>query len=146
MPSHRPTIIIFAVSTLLSALAASAEEKAPQHIRTAHTFLMAWGNKRWDELRTVAAEQVTVRVGDRVFTLAPAAQKSEATLVFPFRGLSTVRVGENVKGITVEDMGVKVGDSEMRGQGTITLKEEDGNFRVIGVSTGGPQAEEKSSR
>ncbi|PYO20282.1 MAG: hypothetical protein DMD88_12490 [Candidatus Rokuibacteriota bacterium] len=138
MASHRTRILILvAASALLPALSVDAE--APQHVRTAHTFLMAWGNQRWDELRTVAAEQVTVRVGDKVFTLEPAAQKSEVALVFPFRGLSTIRADGKVNGITVEDLGLKVGDNEMRGPGTIMLKEQDGGeFRVIGVSTGAP--------
>src|SRR5438034_1003689 len=118
MASHRTTILILiAASALLPALSVDAE--APQHVRTAHTFLMAWGNQRWDELRTVAAEQVTVRVGDKVFTLEPAAQKSEVALVFPFRGLSTIRADGKVNGITVEDLGLKVGDNEMRGPETI---------------------------
>jgi len=138
MASHRTRILILvAASALLPALSVDAE--APQHVRTAHTFLMAWGNQRWDELRTVAAEQVTVRVGDKVFTLEPAAQKSEVALVFPFRGLSTIRADGKVNGITVEELGLKVGDNEMRGPGTIMLKEQDGGeFRVIGVSTGTP--------
>jgi hypothetical protein len=147
MRSYRALILaLFAVGALLSARAAGAEEKAPQHIRAAHTFLMAWGNQRWDELRTVAADQVTVRVGDKAFTLEPAKQKSEVSLVFPFKGLSTVRVDEKVKGITVDEMGLKLGDNEMRGPGTITLKEEGGEFRVIGVSAGAPQPGEKSPR
>src|SRR2546428_4615974 len=81
------------VGSLVSALAAEAEEK-PQgspHIQTALTFLTAWGNQRWDELKTVAAVQVTVKVADKAFTLEPAAQKAEVALVFPFRGLSTDR-------------------------------------------------------
>ena len=137
MVSHRALIlIVLAASTLLPALAADAE--APRHVRTAHTFLMAWGNQRWDELRTVAADEVTVRVRDKVFKLEPAAQKSEVTLVFPFRGLSTIRADGQVKGITVEELGLKVGDSDTRGPGTIMLKEQNGEFRVIGVSTGTP--------
>jgi hypothetical protein len=135
---HRTTILtLVAASALLPALAADAQ--APPHVQTAHTFLVAWGNQRWDELRTVATEQVTVRVGDKVFTLEPAAQKSEVALVFPFRGLSTIRADGKVNGITVEELGLKVGDNEMRGPGTIMLKEQDGGeFRVIGVSTGTP--------
>lgn len=137
MVSHRALIlIVVAASTLLPALAADAE--APQHVRTAHTFLMAWGNQRWDELRTVAADEVTVRVRDKVFKLEPAAQKSEVTLVFPFRGLSTIRADGKVKGITVEELGLRVGDSDTRGPGTIMLKEQNGEFQVIGVSTGTP--------
>src|SRR5207244_9389096 len=118
MASPRTTLLILgAASALLPAHTVGAE--APQHVRTAHTFLMAWGNQRWDELRTVATEQVTVRVGDKVFTLEPAAQKSEVALVFPFRGLSTIRADGKVNGITVEDLGLKVGDREMRGQGQL---------------------------
>jgi hypothetical protein len=143
MSSHRALVLaVLAVSTLLST-PARAQEKAPPHIRTAQTFLMAWGNQRWDELRTVAGEKVTVQVGDKGFILDPAAQKSEVTLVFPFRGLSTVREGEKVKGITVEELGLKVGDSETRGAATLELTEKDGEFRVLGVSTAAPQPAEK---
>lgn len=147
MPLQRAMLLgILAASTLLPALAARAQERAPGHIRTAHTFLMAWGNQRWDELRTVAAERVTVSVGDRLFELELAAQKAEVILVLPFRGLSTVREGEKVTGITVEELGVKIGERETRGPGTIMLKEQDGAFRVTGVSTGAPQAGPKPPR
>ena len=142
MWSHRARIVVMvAVGTLVSAPATQAQEKpqASPHIQTALTFLTAWGNQRWDELKTVAAVQVTVKVGDKAFTLEPAAQKAEVALVFPFRGLSTIRADGKVNGITVEELGLKVGDNEMRGPGTIMLKEQDGGeFRVIGVSTGAP--------
>lgn len=115
-----------------------AVAQAPPHIQTAQTFLLAWGHQRWDELRSVSADQVTVRIGpEKTYTLEPMAQKSDVTLVFPFRGLSTVRVGEEVKGIAIEEMGLKVGDAETRGPGTITLEKTDGGFRVVGVSAGG---------
>ncbi len=136
-------LTILAVSTLLPALAVRAQEQAPPHIRRAQTFLVAWGHQKWDELKSVAAVQVTVKVGDKVFELEPAAQKSEVTLVLPFRGLSTIREGETVKGITVAEVGLKVGENETRGPATITLKEQDGEFWVTGVSTGAPQAGEK---
>src|SRR5439155_9097733 len=64
MSSHRARIVLLvAVFTLLSARAAPAQEQAPPHIKTALTFLTAWGGQRWDELKTVAAVQVTVKVG-----------------------------------------------------------------------------------
>lgn len=66
--------------------------------------------------------------------------------MFPFRRLSAVRVDEKVKGITIEKMGLNVGDRETRGPGTITLKEQGGEFRVTVVSAGAPQPREKSSR
>jgi hypothetical protein len=108
------------------------------HIETAQKFLMAWGHQRWDDLRQVAADQVTIRIGDKSYTLAPAMEKSEVMLVFPFRGLSTVRVDGMVKGITIDDVGLKVGSEEVRGPGTLTLQEEAGAFRVMAVSTGHP--------
>jgi hypothetical protein len=107
-----------------------------EHIQTARKFLMAWGHQRWDDLRHVAADQVTIRIGDKSYVLAPGMGKSEVELVFPFRGLSTVRVEGMVKGITIEDVGLKVGSDEVRGPGTLTLQEEAGAFRVMGVSTG----------
>ncbi|PYM43853.1 MAG: hypothetical protein DME12_02340 [Candidatus Rokuibacteriota bacterium] len=144
MSSHRARIVLLvAVFTLLSARAAPAQEQAPPHIKTALTFLTAWGGQRWDELKTVAAVQVTVKVGDKAFTLEPAAQKAEVSLVFPFRGLSTVREDMKVKGITVEELGLKVGDSETRGPGTITLKEQDGQYWVTEVATGAAQSGDK---
>src|SRR5947208_3912214 len=102
MWSHRARIVVMvAVGSLVSALAAHAQEKpqVPPHIQTALTFLTAWGNQRWDELKTVAAVQVTMKVADKTFTLDPAAQKSEVALVFPFRGLATVREDGKVKSI-----------------------------------------------
>jgi hypothetical protein len=146
--SLRRTLIlsILAASTLLPALAVRAQEQAPPHIRRAQTFLVAWGRQNWEELKSVAAVQVTVRVGDKAFALEPATQKSEVALVLPFRGLSTVREGEEVKGITIEEMVLKVGESETRGPATIMLKKQDGEFWVTEVSTGAPQAGQKPSR
>lgn len=112
---------------------------APEHIRTTQTFLKAWGNQRWDELRSTATDRVTVKVGSDVFTLDPAAQKSDVMLILPFRGMSTVRADGKVTGIKVEDMGLKVGGREMRGPGTINVKEEHGQFRITEVSAGSPQ-------
>jgi hypothetical protein len=130
-------IIMFGVLALLLATTAQAEQAAPTSppIQTAHTFLMAWGHERWDEFKTVAGDQVTVRVADKTYTLQ-AGSSSEVKLMFPFRGLSTVRAESLVKGIAIQDLGLKVGDNEVRGAGTLTLEEKDGVFRVVGVSTG----------
>ena len=75
-----------------------------------------------------------MKVGPGVYTLEPAAQKSDVQLSLPFRGLSTVRTDGKITGVKVDDMAIKVGDKEMRGPGTIDLKEENGAFRVTGVS------------
>lgn len=134
-------IPILVVLGALPAVRSSQAQQAagpPPHIQTAQTFLLAWAHQRWDDLKTVAADRVAVRLGDKEFALEPAAQKSEVVMVAPFRGLSTVRVDGKVKGITVDEIGLKVGDSETRGPGTITLTEVDGQFRVIGVSVPRP--------
>ncbi len=113
-----------------------AQSAVPPHIAAAHTFLTAWGHERWDELQGVAADAVTVRLEDRVFNLEPASRKSEVRVVFPFRGLSTVRPGAEVKGVAVDELGGRVGDKETRGPAMLTVREEGGRFRVIGVAFG----------
>lgn len=106
----------------------------PPQIQAAQTFLLAWGKGNWDEAKAVAAEKVTVKVGDKTFTLDPAGGKAEAMLVFPFKGISTVRVEGKVKGVTVDELGVKAGDAETRGKGTLTLEEKEGKFLVTAVA------------
>lgn len=130
-------LIFLAFTFLASPLTVHAQEAtSPPYIRTAHTFLLAWGQQRWDELRDVAAGQVSVKLGTRVFTLEPATHAAEVRLVFPFRGLSTVRANGKVTGVTLEEIGLKVEDIETRGPADISLIEDNGEFRVIGVSVG----------
>jgi hypothetical protein len=107
---------------------------APPQIQAAQTFLMTWGGQKWDEMKAVTAETVTVKVGSSVYTLNPAAQKSDVQLVLPFRGLSTIRIDGKITGVKVDDIAFKVGDNEMRGPGVVDLKEDQGAFRVTGVS------------
>src|SRR5437867_10252425 len=93
MWSHRARIVVMvAVGSLVSALAAQAQEKpqASPHIQTALTFLTAWGNQRWDELKTVAAVQARGRVADKASSPERAAQKPEAARVSPSGGLPPV--------------------------------------------------------
>lgn len=112
----------------------AAAADVPAHIQAAQTFLLAWGKGNWGEAKAVASEKVAVKVGDKTFTLDPAAGKADAMLVFPFKGISTVRVEGKVKGVTVEEIGVKVGEAETRGRGTLTLEEKEGKFLVTGVA------------
>jgi hypothetical protein len=105
-----------------------------QHIETTQTFLMTWGTQRWDDLRAVSGDKVTVKVGPSTYMLEPGAQKSDVRLTLPFRGLSTVRTDGKVTGVKVDELALKMGDTEMRGPGTIDLVEENGMFRVTGVT------------
>ncbi len=138
MSSRWGAVLAFA-AIILSPVAARADEPkgASPHIAAAHAFLMAWGHGKWDEMRSVSADSVSVQVGDKAFIIEPAAGKSDVMIQFPFRGLSTLRNGTDVKGVSVSELGVRVGDKEMRAPATVTLKEEGGQFRVIGVAVDG---------
>jgi len=131
------SVLAFAL-LLVSPVAARAEQEtsAPSHIAAVRAFLVGWGHESWDDMQPVAADSITVRLGDKVFDLAPASRKSDVMIVFPFHGLSTVRAGDEVKGVAVQELGLRVGDKEMRGPATVTLKEENGQYRVVGVSFG----------
>ena len=106
----------------------------PQHIEAAQTFLMTWGAQRWDALRTVSVDTVPVKIGTSTYTLEPAAQKSDVRLTLPFRGLATVRTDGKITGVKVDELAFKMGDTELRGPGTIDLAEDNGIFRVTGVT------------
>ncbi len=110
------------------------ERQVPSYVRAVSTFLMAWGKGNWAEARSVAAEQVLVRIGGDVWALDLSAGQAEVALIFPFRGISAVRVEGEVKGVIVDEVGLKVGEVEKRGPGTVTLERKDGEYRVTAVS------------
>jgi len=129
--------VAFALGICVMPVAAHAQAPtgpAPQ-IQAAQTFLMTWGGQKWDEMKAVTTDTVTVKVGPSAYTLDPAVQKAEVRLVLPFRGLSTVRADGKITGVKVDDLAMKLGDKEMHGPATVDLKEEQGVFRVTGVTT-----------
>jgi hypothetical protein len=136
MKMRRAAFFVSLALGLWLAPSADAQQPAgaPPQIQTTQTFLMTWGGQRWDEMKTVTADKVMVKVGPGVYMLEPAAQKSDVQLALPFRGLSTLRTDGKITGVKVEDMAFKVGDKEMRGPGTVDLMEENGAFRVTGVN------------
>ena len=138
MKPRRGTVVAFA-TILLSAVAAGADEQraAPAHIAAVRAFLVAWGHERWDDMRDVAADAVTVTLSDKVFTLEPTARKSDVTVRLPFRGLSTLRTGADVTAVAVDDLALRVGDEELRGPARVTVRDEAGHFRVVGVLVDG---------
>jgi hypothetical protein len=131
MTMGRLAILVgFALGICVVPLAARAQSPmgaAPQ-IQTAQTFLMTWSGQKWDEMKTVSADTVTVKVGPGVHT------PQNVQLSLPFRGLSTLRTDGKVTGVKVDEIAFKVGDKEMRGPATIDLKEDNGVFRVTGVT------------
>jgi hypothetical protein len=134
--------VAFALGICVVPVAAHAQapmgSAAPQ-IQTAQTFLMTWGGQKWDEMKAVTTDKVTVKVGTSAYTLEPAAQKSEIQLVLPFRGLSTVRADGKITGVKIDDLAMKLGDKEMHGPATVDLTEDNGVFRFTGITAGSTQ-------
>jgi hypothetical protein len=128
----KPKGYIIAVCAILLLTAGVIE--ASTHIEAGIKFLMAWGKGNWEELTAVAGEKVTVSVGGKESIIDVAGKKAEASLVFPFKGLSTVRVEGKVKGVTVDEIAVKVGSEEKKGKGTLTFEEKDGKVVITKVS------------
>ena len=128
--------VSLALGICVAPLAAQAQQPAgpPPQIQATQTFLMTWSGQKWDELKAVTADTVTLKVGPGVYVLQPAAHKSDVQLTLPFRGLSTVRTDGKITGVKVDEMAFKMGDKEIRGPAMVDLKEENGAFRVTGVS------------
>jgi hypothetical protein len=113
---------------------AADPKSGPAHITTTHRFLMAWSHEQWDELRAVSADSVAIKIGDKTFALDPVARKSDVALLAPFRGLSTVRSGTDVKGVTVGELHLRAGGQDTQGAAMVALEEKAGEFRVVSVS------------
>jgi hypothetical protein len=130
------------VALLVAVTAAWAQGKTdkpaagemPPYIKAAQAFLMAWGTGKWDEAKAVAADKVTVKADGKEYAVDVAGGKADAALVFPFKGLSTVRAGGKVEKIAVEEIGVKAEGAEKRGKGSLALEEKGGQFVVTGVT------------
>ncbi|PYN99745.1 MAG: hypothetical protein DMD89_10180 [Candidatus Rokuibacteriota bacterium] len=133
--NFRGPVLAFVLALVLPVAAqAQQETTVPPYIEAVRSFLVGWGHESWDQMQAVGADSVSVSMGDKVFAVAPASRKSDIMIVFPFRGLSTVRAGDEVKSVTVQELGLRVGDKETRGPATITVKEENGRYRVVGIS------------
>jgi hypothetical protein len=128
----KPLGYVIAAWTALLLTAGAVEASA--HIEAGVKFLTAWGKGDWEGLATVAGEKVTVSVGGKESVIDVTGKKAEAMLVFPFKGLSAVRVEGKVKGVTVDDIAVKVGGEEKKGKGTLTLEEKNGKVMVTKVA------------
>ena len=134
-------IVVISLAFLLGAASAWPQEKKatptpgiPSHIQAAQEFLLGWGKKNWDAVKAQAGERLTVKIGGTDYVLDAQGKKAEVELIFPFSGLSAVRVEGKVKGVTVDEITVRAGGSEKKGKGTVTLEEQDGKFRVAGVA------------
>ena len=59
--------VSLALSIGVAPLVAHAQQPAgpPPQIQAAQTFLMTWGGEKWDEMKAVTADTVTVKVADK---------------------------------------------------------------------------------
>src|SRR5262249_15195397 len=66
--SFRRGAVLALVLLLLPPAAALAQQEmssAPRHIEAVRAFLTGWGHESWDEMRPLAADSITVRLGDQ---------------------------------------------------------------------------------
>jgi len=103
------------------------------HLDAAIAFLKAWGKGRWDDLKPVAADKVTVKVGDKSYDLDVVAGKSDIKPVLPFRGLSTVRDQGKVVAISVSELSLKTDAAEKHGKARLATEDKEGQVRVTAV-------------
>jgi hypothetical protein len=126
----RRVMLAVAVLTVLVGAAGLVWAQAPAQIQAAQEFLLGWGKGTWEGV----TGKVTVKVGDKAYTIDPEAKKADAELVLPFKGLTTVRDNGKVTGVTVESIAVKAGGEETKGKATVSLEEKDGKFTVTGIT------------
>jgi hypothetical protein len=121
--------------------AAPASAETRPYVDAAITFLKALthssrpgeeGELAWAAARANAAETVTLKVGGKELQLDLAGKKSDARLV-RFHKLSTLREGAAVKGVTLENVELRVGDDAHSGKATVRMDEKDGKWLVTAV-------------
>ena len=129
--AEKPAAAPAAPEKTASDQAVSADGK--MHLDAAIAFLKAWGKGRWDDAKSVAADKVPVKMGDKSYDVDVAGGKSEVRAVLPFHGLSTVREQGKVVGIAVTELAVRTDAAEKRGKARLTTEDKDGQVRVTAV-------------
>ncbi|HXN83478.1 MAG TPA: hypothetical protein VN883_13465 [Myxococcales bacterium] len=90
------------------------------------------GEKGWAEAREVAADKISFKVAGRDMELDLAGKKSGARVV-RFEKVSTLRDGLAVKGVSVENIEVRIGTDAYRAKGRVMLDEKDGRWTVTAL-------------
>jgi hypothetical protein len=90
------------------------------------------GEKGWAEAREFAADKISFKVAGRDMELDLAAKKSGARVV-RFEKVSTLRDGLAVKGVSVENIEVRLGTDAYRAKGRVMLDEKDGKWTVTAL-------------
>jgi hypothetical protein len=90
------------------------------------------GEKGWAEAREVAADKISFKVAGRDMELDLVGKKSGARVV-RFEKVSTLRDGLAVKGVSVENIEVRLGTDAYRAKGRVMLDEKDGKWTVTAL-------------
>ena len=90
------------------------------------------GQQGWAEARGNSAEKVTLKVAGKEMALDIGAQKSDARVV-KFQKISTMRENGIVKGVTLDNVQLQIGDQPHAGKGTLHMEEKDGKWIVTSV-------------
>ncbi|MFN2547361.1 MAG: hypothetical protein ABR567_08020 [Myxococcales bacterium] len=131
-----------------AAAAPAAKEATPSppgesrpYVDAALTFLKSFTHtnrsgpaavEAWDALRAASADSVTIKVGGKDVTLDAKAGKTDAQLV-RFARLATWRDGNEVKGVTLEQVEFKVGADTQKGKARVAMSEKDGKWQVTSI-------------
>lgn len=121
--------------------AAPAAAPSRPYIEAASSFLKGLahsarggeaGEKGWQEAQAVAADKIAFKIAGRDIELDLSAKKSAARVV-RFEKLSTLRDGPVIKGVSVENIEVRLGSDAYHAKGRVMLDEKDGKWTVTAV-------------
>jgi hypothetical protein len=90
------------------------------------------GAQAWTALQTASADKVPIKIAGKELVLDAAAGKTDAQLV-RFAKLSTWRDGNDVKGVTLEQVEFRVGPDQVKGKAKVAMSEKDGKWVVNSI-------------
>jgi len=90
------------------------------------------GEQGWTDAKDNAAEKVTLKVAGKELALDLAAKKADARVV-KFQKVSTLRDGTAVKGVSLDNVELKLGADSHSGKGTLLMEEKDGKWVVTSL-------------
>jgi hypothetical protein len=90
------------------------------------------GEQGWSEAKENAAEKVVFKVAGKEMALDLAGKKADARVV-KFQKVATLREGAAVKGVTLDNVELKIGADSHSGKATLLMEEKDGKWMVTSV-------------
>ncbi len=91
------------------------------------------GETGWALAKENGAPKVALKVAGKEMEIDVAGAKSPDAHLMRFHKISTLREGEKVKGVTVENVDLKIGDAPHSGKATVLMEEKDGKWIVTSI-------------